>query len=107
MTRTTIPIDIPNAPTSLVVERGAVARLGAVLEASGVAVADRRVLLVVNALKAIGLLMDESSEAPPDGIADRVTALGSDPVGDVRAAANAVAGKISRLSTRVVPATDG
>ena len=28
MTRTTIPIDIPNAPTSLVVERGAVARLG-------------------------------------------------------------------------------
>ena len=60
----------------------------------------RRVLIVVNALKAIGLLMDESAQAPPDGVAALVASLGQDPVGDVRAAANAVAGKISRLSSR-------
>lgn len=60
----------------------------------------RRVLIVVNALKAIGLLMDESAQAPPDGVATLVASLGQDPVGDVRAAANAVAGKISRLSSR-------
>ena len=45
---TSIPIDIPGAPTSLLVERGAVARLGDVLASSGVPVADRRVLLVVD-----------------------------------------------------------
>ena len=54
----------------------------------------------LNALKAIGLLMDESAQAPPDGVATLVASLGQDPVGDVRAAANAVAGKISRLSSR-------
>ena len=64
----------------------------------------RRVLIVVNALKAIGLLMDESAQAPPDGVAALVASLGQDPVGDVRAAANAVAGKISRLSSRSTPA---
>jgi HEAT repeat protein len=60
----------------------------------------RRVLIVVNALKAVGLLMDESAQAPPGAVVDRVAALGTDPVGDVRAAATAVAGKIERLSTR-------
>lgn len=67
----------------------------------------RRVLIVVNALKAIGLLMDESSQTPPDAVADRVAALGNDPVGDVRAAANAVSAKIARLSTRPSSPTDG
>jgi 3-dehydroquinate synthase len=40
-----IPIDIPNAPTSLVVERGAVSRLGEVLAREGVPVAARAVVL--------------------------------------------------------------
>lgn len=49
MTKSTrIAIDVPNAPTSLVVERGAIARLGEVLVASGIPVADRRVLIVVD-----------------------------------------------------------
>lgn len=60
----------------------------------------RRVLIVVNALKAVGLLMDESAQTPPGAVVDRVAALGEDPVGDVRAAATAVAGKIERLSPR-------
>jgi 3-dehydroquinate synthase len=45
---TRIPIDIPGSPTSLVVERGAIARLGGLLADEGVAVHDRRVLLVVD-----------------------------------------------------------
>lgn len=49
MTKSTrIAIDVPNAPTSLVVERGAIARLGEVLVASGIPIADRRVLIVVD-----------------------------------------------------------
>jgi len=45
---TRIPIDIPGSPTSLIVERGAIARLGTLLADEGVAVHDRRVLLVVD-----------------------------------------------------------
>ena len=60
----------------------------------------RRVLIVVNALKAIGLLMDESSQAPPGAVADLVAALAQDPVGDVRAAAGAVDGKIERQAAQ-------
>ena len=47
-TSTRIAIDIPHAPTSLHVERGSIARLGDVLAAAGVAVADRRVLIVID-----------------------------------------------------------
>ena len=43
-----IDIKVPNSPTSLLVERGAIARLGEVLAASGVPVADRRVLIVID-----------------------------------------------------------
>jgi len=45
---TRIRIDIPGSPTSLIVERGAIARLGTLLADEGVAVHDRRVLLVVD-----------------------------------------------------------
>jgi 3-dehydroquinate synthase len=45
---TRIRIDIPGSPTSLFVERGAIARLGTLLADEGVAVHDRRVLLVVD-----------------------------------------------------------
>jgi len=48
MPATRIPIDIPNAPTSLLIERGAVARLGEVLAREGVRVGDRAVVLVVD-----------------------------------------------------------
>ncbi|MFN9075833.1 MAG: hypothetical protein ACK5WX_00215, partial [bacterium] len=48
MPATRIPIDIPNAPTSLLIERGAVVRLGEVLAREGVRVGDRAVLLVVD-----------------------------------------------------------
>jgi len=43
-----IPIAIPNAPTSLLVERGAVGHLGDVLAREGVRVAGRAVVLVVD-----------------------------------------------------------
>jgi 3-dehydroquinate synthase len=43
-----IPIAIPNAPTSLVVDRGAVARLGELLEREGVPTAGRSIVLVVD-----------------------------------------------------------
>lgn len=66
------------------------------------AVRYRRVLIVVNALKAVGLLMDQAAEAPPGAVTDLVSSLGRDAVGDVRAAAGAVAAKIERLS---VPGT--
>jgi len=48
MAQTIIPIDIPQAPTSLHIERGAIARLADVITSHGIAVADRRVLLVVD-----------------------------------------------------------
>jgi 3-dehydroquinate synthase len=48
MAHTLIPIDIPHAPTHLLVERGSTARLAEVLSAHGIVVADRRVLLVVD-----------------------------------------------------------
>ncbi len=48
MTALRIPIDIPSAPTGLVVERGAVSRLGEVLAREGVSVAGRVAVLAVD-----------------------------------------------------------
>ena len=48
MPPTKLPIDIPNTPTSLLIERGAVARLGERLAREGVPVAGRAVVLVVD-----------------------------------------------------------
>lgn len=48
MPATRIPIDIPNAPTSLLVDRGAVARIGEVLAGAGVRVQGRFTVLVVD-----------------------------------------------------------
>ena len=45
---TRIPIEVPGNATSLLVGRGAVSRLGELLPDSGVAVHDRRVLLVID-----------------------------------------------------------
>ncbi|MEY3141726.1 MAG: shikimate kinase/3-dehydroquinate synthase [Planctomycetota bacterium] len=48
MPATRIPIDAPNAPTALLVERGAVARLGEVLAREGVRIGGRAVVLIVD-----------------------------------------------------------
>jgi hypothetical protein len=58
----------------------------------------RRALIVVNALKAIGLLVDASSLPPPAAVTAAVRALTTDPVGDVRAAAAALSRRIERLA---------
>jgi hypothetical protein len=57
----------------------------------------RRALIVVNAIKAVNLLVDASGVAPPAGIVTRMAELTKDPVGDVRAAAVAVSRRIERL----------
>jgi HEAT repeat protein len=58
----------------------------------------RRALIVVNALKGVGLLMDAGRIPPPDRVLDLVSALVRDPVGDVRSAAAAILRKIERQS---------
>jgi|LakMenEpi03Aug12_release.lakeMendotaPanAssembly.Ray.scaffolds.fasta_scaffold116865_2 HEAT repeat protein len=57
----------------------------------------RRALIVVNALKAVGLLVDAGA-MPPESITQPLATLADDPVGDVRAAATALAKKIERVS---------
>jgi len=58
----------------------------------------RRALIVVNALKAVGLLVDAARERPPEAVVTAVTQLADDPVGDVRTAAVALAGKFDRIA---------
>mgnify|MGYP006272428355 CR=1 FL=1 len=58
----------------------------------------RRALVVVNALKSVGLLVDASREPPSEAVVAAVTTLADDPVADVRAAAKALAGKFARIS---------
>jgi HEAT repeat protein len=57
----------------------------------------RRAMVVVNALKGVGLIVDATSAGPPEAIARRVLALTDDPVSDVRAAALALQRRIERL----------
>jgi hypothetical protein len=57
----------------------------------------RRALVVVNALKAVGLLVD-AGQRPPPGVVTAVAALEKDAVGDVRAAADALIRKLDRTS---------
>lgn len=56
----------------------------------------KRALVVVNALRAVALLVDATASEPPGGITTRIEELRQDPVSDVKAAASAVAEKISR-----------
>ena len=58
----------------------------------------KRALVVLNALRGVALLADATHAAPPPAIMARVEKLAQDPVGDVRAAATALATKIERLS---------
>jgi HEAT repeat protein len=57
----------------------------------------RRAMVVVNALKAVGLLVDDTRQPPPAAVASRITALAGDPVSDVRASATALSRRIDRL----------
>lgn len=57
----------------------------------------RRAMIVVNALKGVGKLVDTTGRAPPPGIQSRIAALAEDPVPDVRSSAAALARRIDRL----------
>jgi len=57
-----------------------------------------RALIVVNALKAVGLLVDATSLPPPDTVTAALATLAGDPVGDVRSAAAALIRRIERLT---------
>ena len=59
----------------------------------------KRTLVVVNALKAVGEIVDRTREPPPGAVADAVERLGNDPASDVRVAARALLGKFERLSS--------
>jgi hypothetical protein len=58
----------------------------------------KRALVVLNGLKAVGLLVDGSRTRPPAAVAEQVAMLRKDPVPDVRTAATALAAKIERVS---------
>ena len=57
----------------------------------------RRAMIVVNAIKGVGLLVDATKRPPPEAVAKLITALGSDPVADVRSSAAALTRRIDRL----------
>ena len=66
----------------------------------------KRALVALNALKAVGKLVDATRAPPPAAVADRVAALRKDPVPDVRTAATALAAKIERVSDSSVPSQE-
>jgi hypothetical protein len=57
----------------------------------------RRAMVVVNALKGVGLLVDETGEPPPDAIVEAIAGLRDDAGGDVRQGAKALLRRIERL----------
>jgi HEAT repeat protein len=57
----------------------------------------RRAMIVVNALKGVGLLVDASESPPPERIAELVAGLSKDAVSDVRSSATALALRVDRL----------
>ena len=58
----------------------------------------KRALVVVNALKAVGRLVESTKQPPPERIVALVRALEKDAVGDVRNAAAALEGMIGRTA---------
>ncbi|MFM9011083.1 MAG: HEAT repeat domain-containing protein [Planctomycetota bacterium] len=58
----------------------------------------RRAMVVVNALKGVGLLVDATGSAPPEPVARRIAALTKDAVPDVRNGALALQRRIERLA---------
>ncbi len=59
----------------------------------------KRALVVVNALRAVALLVDATGSQPPGGVLTRIEELRKDPVSDVKAAATALLDKVSRLGS--------
>ncbi|MFM8415359.1 MAG: HEAT repeat domain-containing protein [Planctomycetota bacterium] len=59
----------------------------------------KRAMVVVNALKGVGLLVDDKAAAPPERITSAVAALRDDAVADVRQGATALYRRIERLGT--------
>jgi HEAT repeat protein len=57
----------------------------------------RRAMIVVNALKGVGLLVDATNRPPPAAVAKLITTLGGDPVADVRTSAAALVRRIDRV----------
>ncbi len=57
----------------------------------------RRAMVVVNALKGVGMLVDATSETPPTGVTEAVAGLRDDAVGDVRQGARALLRRLERL----------
>jgi HEAT repeat protein len=58
----------------------------------------KRAMVVVNALKGVGLLVDDTAEPPPERIAAAVTGLREDAVADVRQGAGALLRRIERVA---------
>jgi len=63
----------------------------------------KRAMVVVNAIKGVGLLVDDSGEAPPGRIVTALEALRDDAIPDVRQGAAALLRRIERLGQQ----TDG
>ena len=57
----------------------------------------RRAMIVVNAIKGVGLLVDATKRPPPEAVSKLIATLGSDPVADVRTSAAALNRRIGRL----------
>ena len=66
-----------------------------VLDDLGQAKRYRRAMIVLNALRAMALLVDSIDEVP-EGVLEQVKKLESDPVADVRSSAIALSKKLSR-----------
>jgi hypothetical protein len=58
----------------------------------------RRAMIVANALKGVGLLVDDTSEPPPADIMKAIEGLRNDAVGDVQQGAKALLKRIDRLA---------
>jgi hypothetical protein len=58
----------------------------------------RRAMIVANALKGVGLLVDDTSKAPPADIMKAIEGLRDDAVGDVQQGAKALLKRIDRLT---------
>jgi HEAT repeat protein len=59
----------------------------------------KRAMVVVNALKGVGLLVDDTAEPPPERITAAVTALREDAIADVRQGAGALLRRIDRMNS--------
>ncbi len=59
----------------------------------------RRAMIVVNAIKGVGVLVDSSKQPPPEVISRLITTLADDPVSDIRSSAAALRRRIDRLDS--------